>query len=240
MKKILYILVFMAVIFQTINILAADNRTGVSALSDKDKDSLLGAWQGKLDGVLTIVFRFEMTQKGDFVGFLDSPDQGSYGIPVSDIGVTDDTLAINIPAIGGEYKGKISGNEMVGDFKQLGRTTPLSMKKGQYKTEVYKLNLPMDVMDQLLGKWTGKLGPINLVFRFEKTKENGFVGFIDSPDQGAKGIPIMDANISGGNLILNVRSLDGVFKGKISNDKLDGDWTQAGMKNPLSLTKEKP
>jgi hypothetical protein len=57
-------------------------------LSKKDKDTLLGAWNGKLTipgGSLTVVLRFEMTEKGDFAGFLDSPDQGGYGIPVTDM-----------------------------------------------------------------------------------------------------------------------------------------------------------
>jgi len=212
-------------------------------LSKKDMEKLLGAWNGILTipgGSLTVVFRFEMTKEGELAGFLDSPDQGGYGIPVNDIEMSESSLSLKISSIKAQYKGKVVGNEIVGDFTQLGSPNPLSLKKGEYKAQGYNLNLSKENMEKLLGKWNGKLGPLTLVFRFEKTKEGSFVGYLDSPDQGAKGIPITEASLTDGKLNLKVKSVSGEFNGQLSGDKLAGEWTQMGMKNPLSLTKEKP
>jgi hypothetical protein len=215
-------------------------------LSKKDKDTLLGTWNGKLTipgGSITVVLRFEMSEKGDFAGFLDSPDQGGYGIPVTDMEMNDGSINLKIPNIKGEYKGKLAANEIVGEFKQFGMPTPLTLKKGEYKTKVYKLDFSKEVMDKLSGEWNGPLtiptGSLTVVFRFEMTKNGEFVGFHDSPDQGAKGIPITEANLSDGKLTLKIAAVNGEFKGQLSGDNLVGEWSQMGMKTPLSLKKGK-
>jgi len=78
-----------------------------------------------------------------------------------------------------------------------------------------------------------------VVFRFEETKIGDFVSFIDSPDQGAKGIPVTDGKFSDGELILKVNSVNGEFKGKLSSDNMVGRWIQNGARWTLSLKKEK-
>jgi hypothetical protein len=215
-------------------------------LAKKDMDKLMGSWNGKLTfpgGSLTIVFRFERTEKGEFVGFLDSPDQGGFGIPVTDMEMSEGTLTLKISSIRGEYKGKISDNEIVGEFSQLGNPLPLNLKKGEYVAQVHKLNLPKETMDQLLGEWSGPLTvqttSLTVVFRFEMTKDGEFVGFHDSPDQGSIGIPITEASLSDGKLTLKIASISGEFKGKISDDKLIGNWSQGIMSSPLTLNKGK-
>ena len=217
-------------------------------LSKKDMDKLLGAWNGKLTlpgGSLTIVFRFERTEKGEFTGSLDSPDQGGYGIPVTDISISDGDFILKIPRINAEYKGKMTNNEITGKFTQVGNAMPLNLKKGEYKTETYKLTLPKEAMDQLLGEWNGPLtmpigGSITAVFRFEQAKNGDFSGFIDLPDQGANGIPITEAILSDGKLILKIKSLGGEFTGELSKDKIVGNWTQTGMNSaPLALNRGK-
>ena len=216
-------------------------------LSKKDMDKLMGSWNGKLTipgGSLTIVFRFERTEKGEFVGFLDSPDQGGFGIPVTDMEMSEGTLTLKISNIRGEYKGKLSDNEIVGEFSQLGNPLPLNLKRGEYVAQMHKLNLPKETMDQLLGEWNGPItiptgASLTAVFRFEMTTNGEFVGFHDSPDQGAKGIPITEASLSDGKLILKITSISGEFKGKLSGDKLIGDWSQGIMSSPLTLNKGK-
>jgi len=215
-------------------------------LSQKDMDKLLGSWNGKFTipgGSLTVVFRFERTEKGEFKGFLDSPDQGGFGIPVTDMEMSEGNLILKISSIRGEYKGKLSDNEIIGEFSQLGNPLSLNLKKGEYKAPAYKLNLPKETIEQLLGEWNGPLtiqaSTLTVVFRFEMTKNSEFVGFQDSPDQGAKGIPITEATLSEGKLTLKIASINGEFKGQLSGERLDGDWSQMGMKSTLSLKKGK-
>ena len=213
--------------------------------SKKDMDTLLGSWNGKLSipgGSLTAIFRFEMSEKGEFVGLSDWPDNGGYGAPLTDMEINDGRISLKIPVINAEYKGKFTDNEMVGEYKMAGVpvTLPLTLKKGEYVAPVYELSLPKETMNQLRGKWHGKIGSLNVVFRFEETKDGNFVGFVDSPDQGAFGKPFTDAEFSDGELILKANYVNCEFIGKLSGDNIVGTWIQNEARWALSLTKEKP
>lgn len=216
-------------------------------LTKKDMDRLLGQWYGPLDipaNPLTIVLRFEMNEKGEFVAFLDSPDQAASGIPVTDVELADGSLSIKIPSVNGEYKGKLTGNEIVGEFKQGGGSIPLKLKKGEYKAPSYSLNLPKETRDSLSGEWHGQLktpaASITVVFRFETTKKGEFIGFYELPDQKVKGIPITEANLNNGRLTLKVKVGNAEFKGQLADDALTGEWAQAGMSSTtLSMKKGK-
>ena len=206
-----------------------------------DKENLLGSWNGQLETPvtsLTVVFRFEMTKDGELVGFTDSPDQGAFGIPVTDIEIEDGTVTIKVSTLQAEYTGKMAGDEIVGEFKQGPQPLPLTLKKGEYEAKSYSLNLSEEDMERLLGEWQGKLGPLTLMFRFEKAEKGESVGFIDSPDQGAKGIPITEATLTDGRLELKIKSINGEFSGQLSSDTLSGEWNQMGQSNPLTLTKK--
>ena len=216
-------------------------------LSKKDMDKLLGSWNGKLTipgGSLTIVFRFERTEKDEFKGFLDSPDQGGFGVPVTDMGINDGNITLKISSLMAEYTGKLSDNEIVGTFNQAGMPMPLTVKKGEYKAQAYKLDLPKETMDQLSGKWSGKMeawdkksAPTDVMFRFENENNGDFTGYVDMPAMGSKNMPITEAEFKDGKLTLKIKAANNVnFKGQLSGDKITGDWRGT----PLTLTKEKP
>jgi hypothetical protein len=206
-------------------------------------DKLLGEWNGPLtmQGMsITVVFRFEMSKNNEFVGFQDSPDQKATGIPITEASLSDGKLTLKVASLNGEFKGQLSGDKLDGEWTQMGMKNPLSLKKGKYVAPVYKLNLPKETMNKLTGKWTGKFQNLTVVFRFEKSKNGDFLGYTDSPDQGGSGIPVTEASYDNGKLTLKVSSIGAEYEGKLSDNKLDGTLTQMGMKNSLSLTKEKP
>ncbi|MGC9996842.1 MAG: hypothetical protein ABSE79_16115 [Terriglobia bacterium] len=64
---------------------------------------------------------------------------------------------------------------------------------------------------------------------------------MDSPDQGAFGIPVTSVTRSGSSLKLELEKIGGAFEGKISGDlaTIDGTWTQGGGSFPLTLKREK-
>ncbi len=209
-------------------------------LSEEDKKKLLGPWHGQLDfpgGSLTAVYRFEMTEDGEFIGFAASPDQGPSERPVSSIEVENDTVTIKASGLQSEFKGKMAGDEIVGEFKQRGQTLPLTIRKGEYVAPVYGLDLSREAMDQLMGKWQGKLGPLTMIFSFEKTGNDECVGFIEVPEQGVKGAPITKATLSDGKLTLKVKMANAEYSGQLSGDRLVGEWKQMGQSTPLTLTK---
>jgi hypothetical protein len=213
-------------------------------LSKEDMEKLVGQWHGPLKiptGDLTLVFRFEMKEKDEYKAFLDSPDQGATGIPVSEVELVDDTLTLKISVANAEYKGKITGDEIVGEFKQGGQGIPLTLKKGEYKPEV-TLSLSKEIKDKLSGEWHGQLntpgGLIHVSFRFETMEKGDFVGFYEVPDQNVKGIPIKEAEFSDGKLSLKIKVVNAEFKGQLSDDELTGEWAQAGLSNiPLLMKK---
>ncbi len=213
-------------------------------LSKADMEKLAGQWYGPLKvptGDLTVVFRFEIKENGEYKAFLDSPDQGATGIPISDVELVDGTLSLQITVARAEYKGKISGDEIIGEFKQGGQPLPLTLKKGEYKPEV-ALNLSKEIKDKLAGEWHGELatprGLIHMAFKFDVTKNGDLVGFYEVPDQNVKGIPVKEADYADGKLTLKIKVANAEFKGTLSGDMMKGEWVQAGLSNiPLSLKK---
>ncbi len=70
---------------------------------------------------------------------------------------------------------------------------------------------------------------------------DGLTATLDSPDQGAKGIPTTSVTREGASLKIEVKSLGGAFEGKIATDlsTIDGNFTQLGSTHPLILKRVK-
>ncbi len=91
------------------------------------------------------------------------------------------------------------------------------------------------------GNWMGTLAvgqtDLRVVFRLEDDGEDGLVGTMDSPDQGAVGIPIGTILADADTLRLEIPSIAGAFAGVLSDDgqALDGQWVQGGQRLPLRL-----
>jgi hypothetical protein len=95
----------------------------------------------------------------------------------------------------------------------------------------------------LLGEWVGALPPtvgkITTVFRFEMTKDGKFAGFLDVPEQNAKGIPISDVTLAGNEVSLKIPMAQIDYSGKLSGSTIDGTFKQGGAQFELDLKKGK-
>lgn len=96
----------------------------------------------------------------------------------------------------------------------------------------------------LSGHWSGKLSlpntiKLTIVFNFQKDSEGKFTATMDSPDQGAKGIPTESVTIKEDSIIVKVPSIMGSYEGKIFSDsmKIEGKWNQGGMSLDLAVYK---
>ncbi|MCU0384654.1 MAG: alpha/beta fold hydrolase [Flavihumibacter sp.] len=90
-----------------------------------------GKWSGTLNvgaGKLRVVFNINKSATG-FASTMDSPDQGVKGIPVTSTIFENSILKISITNAGIEYSGELKGDEITGEFKQAGRTFPLTLKQ---------------------------------------------------------------------------------------------------------------
>jgi hypothetical protein len=209
-------------------------------LSQADIDALRGDWIGKLQvpGIeLTVVFSFTTDADGTLTGTFASPDQGPSTLPLADIVLDDGNFSVKVPAARGEYAGRLGGDEIAGEWRQGGPGLPLIVKKGEYVAPTHYLDLSEDARAQLTGRWRGTLGPLTLVVRFEGDDQGRMLGFVDSPTQGANGLPITQATLAGGTLTFRV-AVGAEFSGAVSGDSIAGQWTQAGMSNPLTLARE--
>jgi uncharacterized protein len=95
----------------------------------------------------------------------------------------------------------------------------------------------------LAGIWQGQLKAgaleIRIVFKIASQGDGSLRATLDSPDQGAKGIPFDAVAREADNVTLEVKRLDGKFKGKLSADgrRLKGTWNQGPSALPLELAK---
>lgn len=92
----------------------------------------------------------------------------------------------------------------------------------------------------LAGVWQGKLkvGAMSLTLVLHLDQTDGNVkASLDSPDQGAKGIPASLDYLSDDSVAVNVKSLGATYRARMANDKLNGTFRQSGMSFPLELSK---
>ena len=218
--------------------------------------TLVGAWNGPIPvpgPKVTFLIRFKLNDKGEMTGTLSVPEQPERGEPaLSDITFTDNTLEFQVGAPGGAFKyhGTYANGVITGTWLQAGAPPPgmaIALKRGDVAATVYVLKLSGPAFASIAGKWTGKLsgpqgGSITLVMRFEVNGGGQYVGFIDSPDQGAKGIPIADVSVAAGKLTAKLNAPPAQFDGTLSGKTIVGQWTQTGPQGPkstpLTLTRE--
>ena len=95
----------------------------------------------------------------------------------------------------------------------------------------------------LEGSWSGKLkvGTMSLTLVLHLEQADGYVkASLDSPDQGAKGISAYKEYLSDDSVAIKVESIGATYRAKLKDGKLDGTFSQMGMKIPLVLTKGVP
>jgi D-alanyl-D-alanine-carboxypeptidase/D-alanyl-D-alanine-endopeptidase len=89
------------------------------------------------------------------------------------------------------------------------------------------------------GDYSGTLGPIHLKLHIKAGTDGTLTGTLDSPDQGANGIPCSDFHFDGKELSFSVPAVHGSWQGSVSPDgqSLAGTWNQ-GSPLPLTFTRE--
>lgn len=96
----------------------------------------------------------------------------------------------------------------------------------------------------LSGIWAGKLdlpNSVKLTVAFNLTKDDAgnYKATLDSPDQGAMGIPTESTAINNDSILIKIPVVKGFYSGKIFYDemRIEGKWSQGGMSLDLSVIK---
>lgn len=95
----------------------------------------------------------------------------------------------------------------------------------------------------LLGDWTGQLrlgtASLTLVFHISQDADGSLVCTLDSPDQGAEGIPATVSTPDGDTLAVSVPTIMAAYNGRLQGDSIRGTFTQMGLRLAFNLHRGK-
>jgi dipeptidyl aminopeptidase/acylaminoacyl peptidase len=111
---------------------------------------------------------------------------------------------------------------------------------------LFSLLVQMTMAQEIKGDWSGKLNAMGqelpLIFHISEENEN-LTATMDSPAQGANGIPVEKVEFSDNILSMSMMGGQATYEGTLNGDTISGKFKQAGMEFELNLTKgelEKP
>ena len=94
------------------------------------------------------------------------------------------------------------------------------------------------------GDWEGSMSAggtsLRILFHVTEAEDGTLSATLDSPDQGAFGVPFDSATFEEGELKLALAAAQASFAGTLSEDgnTLSGTWTQGGQGFPLELSRQ--
>jgi uncharacterized protein len=209
----------------------------IAAHADTRRGALDGDWQGSLavpgGGSLRLALHVTRDAHGTLAAKLDSLDQGAMGLAAETVRVDGRHVVIVLKAPAADYAGDLddTGQVLTGQWHQGGASMPLVLHRGALAAEP-----PQEL-------WVGKLtipGGFDLRIVLRVTRlAGGLHAVLDSPDQGAGGIPIDTVSFDGGVLKFTSAKLDASYAGKLdaTGAQAVGDFTQRNVKTPLTLAK---
>ena len=92
----------------------------------------------------------------------------------------------------------------------------------------------------ITGQWNGVLKvqgtQLRVVFNVSKT-ETGYSSTMDSPDQGAKGIPVTTTTFENPKIKFEIATARIEYSGELKEDEILGIFKQGGMEFPMNLSR---
>lgn len=117
------------------------------------------------------------------------------------------------------------------------------MKKSLLLIGLLVISLSIFAQD-ITGTWNGLLvvpnGQLRIAFHISAA-DNGFTATMDSPDQGAYGIPVTSVTYEGEEVRITMMEIDLVYTGKLTSknkDLIDGMLVQMGQTFEMDLKRK--
>jgi fermentation-respiration switch protein FrsA (DUF1100 family) len=204
----------------------------------------VGDWVGTIvfgpGRTLREVVHIKKTADGAYTGTFDSVDRGAYGLGLTDIVVTGDTLSFSATI---EPKGVYTGKWDAASGRWVGQWT----QGGQSFPETFALGPPpvLPAVAGLDGAWDGTLNSGAMQLRLTlhvRSGADGAAAWLDSIDQMANGLDVTALHRDGAHVHFEMPVLKVVFDGALAADQqsIGGTFTQGGVPLPLTLTKRAP
>ena len=231
------LLVMTALVLVLSRPLACDSFAAESVVADKENAAKEGQqiWEGSLNvGVAVLRLRFEISRDddGEFSGHMISVDQGNAKIPLTDMSVDGDNVMMEFKSIDSTFTGKRSKGkeEIVGKWKQLGKTYDYTIKRAEPET-------PKTHTETWAGIMMAGKTEFDFQLRIEVDEQGKQHALLDSfTEQRLDLSTEFDSTEDGFTFRLPV--IKASFTGKYNDDRTEvkGEWDQVG-KLPLALKK---
>ena len=228
----------------------ADRAPGPMAANEyapRPDSDLQGAWEGTLkvgNVALRLNLRIAEPTSGTFHAQMDSVDQGARNLPVTSLTYNQPAIRFEMSSINGVFEGNLDdrGDQMTGTWIQAGKKFPLTFQRVKANAQTAadtEKDYGQGASDQVQGHWKGALDAnkvvLHIVFHIALMPDGSYSATMDSPDQGATGIPATAVKFTYPNLRMEWNGFDGVFTGKLEKGRLFGTWRQANVALPLQL-----
>ena len=187
---------------------------------------------------LRVAVHIRKTSQGVYAGTVDSPDQGNFDKPLSDIAVVAGALSFSDATLSARYEGKWdpAARQWVGQWTQSGQPArALNLAPGVFP--------PAPAVAGLDGDWDGALeASLGVKLRLAlhiKSGAHGTLATLDSIDQGANGIAVSAISRTGDHVRIEMKLLGAVADGDLADggQTLKTSFTQSGVVMPLTLTR---
>ena len=115
-----------------------------------------GSWSGTLDVGVPLRLVINLSSSGDsLMATMDSPDQGTYGIPAGPVTITGNNIVIAVESIAGEFAGKFVNDTLIrGTWSQAGSSFPLTVVKGAKVPDLRRPQEPMEPFPYIVGEYS--------------------------------------------------------------------------------------
>ncbi|HEY6927328.1 MAG TPA: hypothetical protein VI653_27890 [Steroidobacteraceae bacterium] len=205
------------------------------------EEALLGTWQGDLvinpSTRVKVQFIVRRDAANKYSAVLNAPGDSSLrDIPVTTFSASGDGVVFVVNEVSGRYEGTLRDRKITGKWQQSGSSFDLSL------APYAKARIPDSVAAHLSGPWHGVLSfpdtriPVVVNFKADPNAASGVSATIDSPNQGAFGIPAEEVSLEDGELSVNALQPKMGLSGRIQGNDIVGKWIQGGSA-PLTLTK---
>jgi hypothetical protein len=97
--------------------------------------------------------------------------------------------------------------------------------------------------DAVVGDWEGMIsgggGSIRIIFHIMAGEDGALTATLDSPDQGASGVPFTSVEYADGTLKLVLAAAQASYEGTLTEDgTLAGTWSQGGGAIELNMSRQ--
>jgi len=209
----------------------------------RSSSTLEGQWRGSLqagEAMLHLVLHVTKAEDGSLKATIDSLDQGVYGIEVTSFAQKDSILRFSVASVSASYEGKLAADQrgIEGDWMQGSVSLPLIFHRQAAGAGARKLS---DAIASAEGVWQGALEGNGMRLRLQlhvsHDYRNQLVAALDSPDQGASGLPAVKVSQKDASFHFEIPMVSGVYDGTLNAARtaINGSWTQNGTERKLDF-----